>query len=58
MKRLALGLAAVALAAGPASASPELPKPRTYPVYCGYTLVYVCGYCVEMGTVTNCTTWE
>jgi hypothetical protein len=58
MKRTLLGLVTVAALtgfAGTASANQELPKPRAYPVYCGYTAIYVCGYCVSFGSVTNCT---
>lgn len=55
MKRLALGLAALALAAGPASAQQELPKPRVYHAMCGWTVVYPCGICVQVGTApANC----
>lgn len=49
MKRLALGLAAVALAAGPVSAAQELPKPRGYVQYCGATVMMPCAYCVALG---------
>lgn len=59
MKRRILGLAALAAFAMPmasASASPAVPV-DAYPVWCGTTAIYTCGYCVEVSTYTNCTYW-
>jgi len=49
-------LAALAIPAGTAHAAQELPV-RTYPVYCGCTVIYQCGICVEVAQYTNCTYW-
>jgi hypothetical protein len=49
-------LAALALPAGTAQAALDVPV-RTYPVYCGFTVIYQCGICVEAATYTNCTYW-
>ena len=59
MKRSGLALAALAaLGTTAASALPQAPPPpRVYTVYCGFTVMYACGVCVEVGTVTNCTYW-
>lgn len=58
MKRTIVGLASLVALAFPAATAHASQEPvRAYPVYCGWTVYYQCGLCVEVGTYTNCTYW-